>query len=93
MEFSEPVSAESDTWPFIISPGAGRDTSSTPRLLCNGQAKAENVTAFSATVNLNTGQVEELGDSFRIHGRAKGPFIEFGDIGPLPEEYRSVPGY
>jgi hypothetical protein len=92
MRFAEPFSVDSDGWPFIISPGAGRDdTDSTPRLLCTSRAKGQNLITLGATVNMDTRQVEELGSLFAIKPNA--PLIAYEDIGPLPEEYQTVPGY
>ena len=95
MRFEEPFSVDSDAWPVVVYPGAGRsDANETPRLLCKQGVEATEVTVLSATVNLRSSEVEDLGffdpSDPETGGEAQ---VHFEDIGPLPDEYETVPGY
>jgi hypothetical protein len=95
MKFEEPFSVESEEWPVLIGPGAGRpNANETPRLLCKQGVEATDVTVLSATVNLQSMKVEDL----KFYDSADPSFdggaqVNYHDIGPLPEKYRPVPGY
>jgi hypothetical protein len=93
MNFSEPFSVDSDSWPVIISPGAGRpDAETTPRLLCKIHVEGDGITRLQATVNLTEDRVEELA-SAPLPLNTPADDLRYEDLGPLPEEYRPVPGY
>src|SRR5262245_34724776 len=86
MYFARKLSISAENWPITIEPGAGRDDNdTTPRLLCRISLKAEGLKRMAATVNLKSDRVEEL---FVPGGKA-----EHGDVGALPAEYQSDPGY
>ncbi len=106
MKFEESFSVGSEEWPVVIYPGAGRpDANETPRLLCkqgvettyitniNKGVEATDVTFLSATVNLRSEEVEELGFFDPSVPASHDAQVEYEDIGSLPEEYESVPGY
>jgi hypothetical protein len=95
MRFAEPFSIDSEEWPLVVYPGAGRpNNESVPRLLCLVGLKAKEVSAIEATVNLQSRKIEDLyptGPRGPVGGGQ--PEVEYEDFGPLPEKYQPVPGY
>jgi hypothetical protein len=86
MRFTPPAALGSAHWPLVIYPGAGRpDQDTTPRLLCEVDHQAQNVTKVEATVNLTSHRVESVS--------APNAPISDSEIGSLPDKYRPVPGY